>query len=218
MKTTELTIKINEGLYLKGNLNIPSEPLAFVIFSHGSGSSRFSSRNRFVAEVLNNNGIATLLTDLLTSEEDKVYENRFNISLLTNRLISVTNYAIQLSDLHNLAVGYFGASTGAASAIRAAALIPDKIKAVVSRGGRPDLAKDLISKIQSPTLLIIGGLDTDVILLNKDAYSKLNCEKELKIIEGAGHLFEEAGKLRKVADMAAEWFDKHLIAIKQINN
>lgn len=211
MKTTELRIPINEKIVLKGNLNVPSDPLAFVIFSHGSGSSRFSTRNRYVAEFLNGSGIATLLTDLLTEEEDQVYRNRFNINLLTQRLISVTNYSIRLSDFKDLSVGYFGASTGAASALRAAALIPDKIQAVVSRGGRPDLATDLLSKVKSPTLLIIGGLDTDVIFLNKDAYSKLACEKDLRIVEGASHLFEEPDKLEKVAELAMEWFNKHLV-------
>lgn len=211
MKTTEITIRINGTINLKGNLNVPSDPVAFVVFSHGSGSSRFSTRNRHVAEILNGYNIATLLTDLLTEEEDRIYQNRFNINVLTDRLVAITNYSLQLSDLKNLSVGYFGASTGAASALKAAALIPNNIAAVVSRGGRPDLAADSLAKVKAPTLLIVGGLDIDVISLNKEAYSKLNCEKDLRIVKGAGHLFEEPGKLDEAADLAVEWFNKYLV-------
>ncbi|MGZ4044369.1 MAG: dienelactone hydrolase family protein [Bacteroidia bacterium] len=211
MKTSEITIRINENIALRGNLNVPSDPAAFVIFSHGSGSSRFSTRNRQVAETLNSHNIATLLTDLLTEEEDRIYENRFNINLLTDRLVAVTDYSSKLSDTKNLNVGYFGASTGAASALKASARIPELIQAVVSRGGRPDLAADSLSKVKAPTLLIVGGLDTDVITLNKEAYSKLNCEKDLQIVKGATHLFEEPNKLNEVADLAVDWFNKHLV-------
>jgi dienelactone hydrolase len=211
MKTTEITIPINKEIKLKGNLNIPYDPSAFVIFSHGSGSSRFSKRNHYIAEILNGHQIATLLTDLLTEKEDSVYNKRFDIDLLTDRLIAVTNYATQLSDLKHLSVGYFGASTGAASALQGAARIPHSIQAIVSRGGRPDLAADLLSKVKAPTLLIVGGLDTDVIVLNKEAYSKLNCEKELRIVKGAGHLFEEPQKLDEVADQTVSWFTKYLV-------
>ncbi|MGZ3920848.1 MAG: dienelactone hydrolase family protein [Bacteroidia bacterium] len=211
MKTSEITIHINENIALRGNLNVPSDPAAFVIFSHGSGSSRFSTRNRQVAETLNSHNIATLLTDLLTEEEDRIYENRFNINLLTDRLVAVTDYSSKLSDMKNLNVGYFGASTGAASALKASARIPELIQAVVSRGGRPDLAADSLSKVKAPTLLIVGGLDTDVITLNKEAYSKLNCEKDLRIVKGATHLFEEPNKLNEVADLAVDWFNKHLV-------
>lgn len=211
MKTAEIKVRINDQTILKANLNIPYDPAAFVIFAHGSGSSRFSSRNRYVAELLNQNNIATLLTDLLTQEEDRDYENRFDIDLLTNRLIAVTNYTTTLSDLKDLAVGYFGASTGAASALMAAAVMPDLIKAVVSRGGRPDLAQRALPEVKAPTLLLVGSLDQDVIILNKDAYSKLNCKKELQVIEGASHLFEEPGKLDDVAELAINWFNKFLV-------
>ena len=211
MKTAEISIPINENIKLKGNLQVPYDPVALVIFSHGSGSSRFSKRNQHVAGILNGYNIATLLIDLLTEKEDSVYQNRFNIELLTNRLVDVTNYCIQLSEFKNLGVGYFGASTGAASALKAAARMPSVIQTVVSRGGRPDLAADAILNVKAPTLLIVGSLDMDVILLNEIAYSKLNCEKELRIVKGAGHLFEEPGKLDEVATLAAEWFNKHLI-------
>jgi len=211
MKTTEITIPINNSIDLKGNLNIPEEPNSLVIFSHGSGSSRFSSRNQHVAGVLNKNNIATLLTDLLTEREDSIYQNRFNIDLLTERLVSVTNYVTQFSDLKNLTTGYFGASTGAASALRAAARLKGFIGAVVSRGGRPDLAGASLPDVKAPTLLIIGSLDTDVITLNEQAYSKLKGEKEIKIIKGAAHLFEEPGKLDEVAELALNWFKKYLV-------
>lgn len=211
MKTTELDIRINRETVLKGNLNVPYDPLAFVVFSHGSGSSRFSTRNRYVAEFLNAGGIATLLTDLLTEDEDRVYQNRFNIELLTARLVSVTDYASQLSDLRSLPAGYFGASTGAASALRAAAIVPGKIQAVVSRGGRPDLAADLLPKVEAPTLLIVGGLDTQVIVINQNAYLRLTCEKDLRIVKGASHLFEEQGTLEAVANLAGGWFNKYLV-------
>jgi putative phosphoribosyl transferase len=217
MKATEISIHINNDIILKGNLNIPFDHDAFVIFSHGSGSSRFSTRNRYVAEILNNNKIATLLTDLLTEKEDRIYQNRFDINLLTTRLIEVTNHAIHLPELKNFPVGYFGASTGAASALMAAAQIPSVIQAIVSRGGRPDLATTALPKVKSPTLLIVGGLDTDVISLNKDAYSELNCIKELRIVKGAGHLFEEPDKLDEVADLAVKWFNKHLVFNPMIN-
>jgi putative phosphoribosyl transferase len=211
MKITEINIPIGGGINLKGNLNIPSDTNAFVIFSHGSGSSRFSSRNRYVAEILNKSNIATLLTDLLTEQEDNIYASRFNIDLITSRLITVISHSIHLSDLINLPVGCFGASTGAASALRAAARLTDIVKAVVSRGGRPDMAGESLPDVIAPTLLIVGSLDTDVIALNKQAFSKLNCEKELKIIKGAAHLFEEPGKLHEVAQLAIDWFNNHLI-------
>ena len=210
MKSSEMTIRLSDQITLKGNLNVPSNPEAFVIFSHGSGSSRFSSRNRFVAEILNRHHIATLLVDLLTELEDRIYQNRFNIELLTDRLIEVTNFSTQLPDLKNLPTGYFGASTGAASALIAAARIPDRIHAVVSRGGRPDLAIGALENVKSPTLLIVGGNDLTVIELNKEAYSKMQCEKEMHIIAGAGHLFEEIKALEEVAMLAGKWFYKYL--------
>ncbi|MES2286649.1 MAG: alpha/beta hydrolase [Bacteroidota bacterium] len=214
MKTTEIIITISESVKLQGTLNIPSGAGSFVIFSHGSGSSRFSSRNRHVAGILNREKIATLLIDLLTKKEDEVFENRFNINLLTERLVSVTKQAHQFTELKNLPIGYFGASTGAASALKAAETLQDIIEAVVSRGGRPDLAKSSLPNIKAPTLLIIGSLDENVIELNKRAYSLLNCEKKIEIIEGATHLFEESGKLDEVATLATNWFKKHLYKVE----
>jgi putative phosphoribosyl transferase len=210
MKTSEINILV-EGINLRGNLTIPPNAKSFVVFSHGSGSSRFSTRNRLVAETLNKNNIATLLTDLLTLQEDNIYANRFNIDLITERLVSVINYCTQLPDLKNLPLGCFGASTGAASALRAAARLTNIIKAVVSRGGRPDMAGSALVDVKAPTLLIVGSLDTDVIILNEQAYSRLTCEKEIKIVKGATHLFEEPGKLDEVAELAVDWFNKHLV-------
>jgi len=206
----EISIPSGDKINLMGNVSIPVNAQALVIFSHGSGSGRFSERNNFVANILNNDGIATLLMDLLTEEEDAVYENRFNIELLTQRLISVTNYAADLHELKNLPIGYFGASTGAASALKAAAKLTDMIHAVVSRGGRPDLAQSSLLEVKAPTLLIVGSLDTDVIMLNEQAYSMLYCEKKMEIVTGASHLFEEPGKLYEVAALASDWFMKYL--------
>lgn len=208
MKTNEIDIPVGK-LTLKGNLNIPSEASSVVIFSHGSGSSRFSTRNNYVAEILNKENIATLLTDLLTESEDSIYQNRFNIDLLTERLISVTLHVSGLPELKGLPMGYFGASTGAASALQAAASRND-IQAVVSRGGRPDLARNL-NQVKAPTLLIVGSLDAEVIVLNEHAYSQLKCEKKMEIVKGASHLFEEAGTLDKVAQLATDWFKKYLL-------
>jgi putative phosphoribosyl transferase len=210
MKTAEISVRFN-AIELKGSLSIPKEPNSLVIFSHGSGSSRFSSRNRRVAEVLQEYNMATLLTDLLTQKEDSVYQNRFNIKLLTERLVAVTNEVTQLSDLKNLNVGFFGANTGAASALRAASRLRDLIGAVVSRGGRPDLAGDDLPLVKAPTLLLVGSLDTDVVKLNEQAYAQIRSEKKLKIVHGAGHLFEEPGKLDEVAQSAASWFKKYLV-------
>jgi dienelactone hydrolase len=211
MKTSEINIQISDKIQLKGNLTVPKEPDSLVIFSHGSGSSRFSPRNKHVADMLNKNNMATLLTDLLTENEDKEYENRFNIDLLTERLISVTNYVAELPEVKNLPLGYFGASTGSASALKSAVRLAKKISAVVSRGGRPDLANSELMDVKAPTLLIVGSLDTDVIILNEDAYSKLKCEKEIQIVKGATHLFEEPGKLDEVANLATSWFKKYLV-------
>jgi putative phosphoribosyl transferase len=213
MKTIEISVPI-EGFTLKGSLNIPKDANSFVLFSHGSGSSRFSTRNRHVARILNECHIATLLTDLLTMNEDEIYENRFDIDLLTERLIKVTNFASKLPDLKGLPMGYFGASTGAASALKAAARLDDMIHAVVSRGGRPDLADSDLKFIKAPTLLIVGSLDGVVIELNKQAYKFLKCEKKLEIIEGATHLFEEPGMLDQVAELAARWFMEHIVNAK----
>lgn len=211
MRKNDIYIRIDDKIDLTGDLTIPHNAKGLVIFSHGSGSSRFSSRNSYVAEKLNKHGIATLLTDLLTEEEDQVYMNRFNIDLLTERLIAVTNYMVRYPDLERTAIGFFGASTGAASALKASAVLKEKISAIVSRGGRPDLASKSLKEVSAPTLLIIGGLDKDVIVLNKEAYQQLRCEKEWRIVDGASHLFEEPGKLDEVANLAVNWFNKHLI-------
>jgi dienelactone hydrolase len=211
----EIEIPVDKIITLKANLHVPADAQALVIFSHGSGSSRFSSRNRHVAGMLNNENIATLLTDLLTEEEDSIYNNRFDIDLLTERLMKVTNYMMELPEFRDLAVGFFGASTGAASALKAAAQLREGIGAVVSRGGRPDLAGDSLPEVKAPVLLLVGSLDTDVIILNEAAFSKIKSEKEMKIINGATHLFEEEGKLDEVASLAAGWFNKYLVLQNQ---
>lgn len=212
MKTeTQTDVSIHlEDVVLAANLTVPEKARGIVLFSHGSGSSRFSPRNRFVAEELNHSGIATLLVDLLTRGEDDRYETRFDIGLLTRRLSGITRWVTVQPELKHLHVGYFGASTGAASALRAAAMWADKIFAVVSRGGRPDLAKNALPLVQAPTLLIVGSFDEQVIELNEEAYEQLNCLKHLEIVEGASHLFEEPGKLEEVAVLAAKWFDRYL--------
>lgn len=200
-----------DGVTLKGDLHVPQDPKGLVIFSHGSGSSRLSPRNRFVAGTLEANGFATLLFDLLTPEEDLHYKRRFDIDLLTRRLISVTRWIGSQPNYSQWKIGYFGASTGAASALKAAASIgPQTIKAIVSRGGRPDMATSALKKVESPTLLLVGGLDPEVIKLNEQALAELKCTKELKIIPGATHLFEEPGKLELVTRLANEWFLKYL--------
>lgn len=199
-----------DGFVLKGNLSIPKDTMGMVIFSHGSGSSRLSPRNNYVAEVLQKKGLSTLLFDLLTENEDSIYENRFNIDLLTRRLIDVTHWVQQQKEFLGLSIGYFGASTGAASALRAAAYYGDEIKAVVSRGGRPDMALKDLHKVIAPTLLIVGGWDNLVIKLNEKAYQKLLCERKLEIVPKATHLFEEQGKLEEVAQIAANWLTRYL--------
>src|SRR3989344_699571 len=186
----EIKVKIN-NIVLEGTLAVPAGASGVVIFAHGSGSGRFSPRNVFVAEALQKNGIATLLIDLLTEKEDEVYETRFNIDLLTERLGAVVAWIRKEPATKGLAVGLFGASTGAASALRIAAQPGERIAAVVSRGGRPDLAMDALPKVVSPTLLIVGGADFGVIELNEQALAALRCEKKLEIVPGATHLFEE---------------------------
>ncbi len=194
---------------LFGDLFIPEDALGLVIFAHGSGSSRFSPRNNLVAGVLNENRVATLLVDLLTEEEAKSDEEtrelRFNMELLAERLVPITDWALQTN---TLSLGYFGASTGAAAALIAAAQRQDKIKAIVSRGGRPDLAGISLPKVQASTLLIVGELDTEVIALNRQAYALLSCEKKMEIVPGATHLFEEEGCLEQVAILSRTWFVK----------
>jgi putative phosphoribosyl transferase len=195
---------------LEGSLAIPGQAKGLVVFAHGSGSSRFSPRNNFVAQLLRQAGIGTLLMDLLTLQEDSVYETRFNINLLTERLLLATRWLQEQQLTKDLVIGYFGASTGAAAALKAAAVEGSKIGAVVSRGGRPDLAEESLTRVQSPTLLIVGGRDTVVLQLNRSALAKLKGKKELVIIPGATHLFEEPGALEEVARLATEWFKQYL--------
>lgn len=199
---------------LEGNLVIPDHATGIVLFAHGSGSSRHSPRNRYVAGVLQQAGLATLLIDLLTAEEEAIDIHtrhlRFDIGLLASRLVGATDWLTQHPDTHNLQIGYFGASTGAGAALVAAAERPEVVKAVVSRGGRPDLATSALSHVTAPTLLIVGGYDTPVIAMNENALAQLRTEKRLTIIPQATHLFEEPGKLEAVAQLASEWFTRYL--------
>jgi putative phosphoribosyl transferase len=202
---------------LFGNLNIPERATGLVLFAHGSGSSRHSPRNQFVARMLNNAGLGTLLFDLLTPEEEAIdlrtREHRFNIGLLAERLVHVTKWAHQQEKTRGLRIGYFGSSTGGGAALVAAAEIPQDVGAVVSRGGRPDLAGEALPKVQTPTLLIVGGNDDIVIELNEQARDRMRCEVKLEIVPGATHLFEEPGTLEKVAQLASNWFVSHMGAI-----
>jgi len=206
----DIRIPIGDQVHM-GILGVPDTAKGIVVFAHGSGSSRLSTRNNFVAEVIRRRNIATLLFDLLTEREDRVYENRFDIPLLTERLVEVTNWLRTQPELANLKLGYFGASTGAAAALKAAAALGKNISAVVSRGGRPDLAGHAdLNLVVSPVLLIVGGDDDAVIELNQQAYSELTCRKELKIVPGATHLFDEPGTLEQAAELAAGWFEQYL--------
>lgn len=198
------------GIELEGALVIPSEARGIVLFAHGSGSSRHSPRNNYVAQVLQSAAMGTLLMDLLTPREDATYETRFDIDLLTRRLELATQWLREQPQTRSLEIGYFGASTGAAAALQAAATFGQPIGAVVSRGGRPDLAMSALERVQSPTLLIVGGLDDIVIDLNREAYGKLKAEKHFAIVPGATHLFEEPGTLQEVARLAADWFKRYL--------
>ena len=199
---------------LSGSLHIPEGAAALVLFAHGSGSSRHSPRNQFVANTFNDAGLATLLFDLLTHEEEAVdtqtRELRFNIDLLAERLVEATKWAKQQSQTRDLRTGYFGSSTGGAAALVAAIDVPQDVGAVVSRGGRPDLAGEALPKVQAPTLLIVGGNDDIVIELNEQARDRMRCEVKLEIVPGATHLFEEPGALEKVATLASDWFVTHL--------
>lgn len=196
---------------LDGTLSIPQDPSAVVVFAHGSGSSRLSPRNKFVASALHARGIATLLFDLLTPVEDSQYRNRFEIDLLTTRLVTATRWMQQHDDIARLPLGYFGASTGAAAAVRAACAGLSQITAVVSRGGRPDLAgREALEALTAPTLLMVGGRDTAVIALNREAFAMMKCEKQLRVIPGASHMFEEPGTLEQVAQLATDWLSLHL--------
>ncbi|MCW5854225.1 MAG: dienelactone hydrolase family protein [Anaerolineae bacterium] len=199
---------------LEGNLTLPVGARGVVLFAHGSGSSRFSPRNRAVAGVLNQGGLGTLLIDLLTPQEEErdqwTRQHRFDIGLLAGRLVGAMEWLAQAADTRDLRVGLFGASTGAAAALIAAARQPSIVGAVVSRGGRPDLAGDALPHVQAPTLLIVGGADTPVIALNETAWAQLRAEKRLTIIPGATHLFEEPGALEEVARLARDWFLRYL--------
>jgi dienelactone hydrolase len=202
------------GVTLDGNLTIVDEATALVLFVHGSGSSRHSPRNQFVARTLNNAGLGTLLFDLLTPEEEAIdartAELRFNIKLLADRLVHATNWAKQQHQTRNLRIGYFGSSTGGGAALVAAAEGSQNVGAVISRGGRPDLAGEALPKVQAPTLLIVGGDDDIVIELNEQARDRMRCEVKLEIVLGATHLFEEPGALERVAQLASDWFVNHI--------
>ncbi len=208
-----MQVPFKKGM-LNGDLEIPSRPKGIVLFAHGSGSSRLSPRNRLVARVLSEAGFVTCLFDLLTMEEEKIdamtAELRFNIELLTERLIAITRFLQKDQRFAKLPLGYFGSSTGAAAALKAAARLKT-LSAVVSRGGRPDLALAELKEVQAPVLLIVGGYDVEVIKLNQSAYDQLTCEKELTIVEGATHLFEEKGTLEQVAHLAKEWMLRYLL-------
>lgn len=209
MKERDILIELDD-VTLEGTLMVPDAPKGIVLFSHGSGSSRHSPRNRRVAGVLQGEGFATFLFDLLTPEEDEDPRARFDIPLLTDRLIDVVQWTTEQPTLALLPVGLFGASTGAASALGASAVLPDVVKAVVSRGGRPDMAEEWLPQVQAPTLLIVGGWDEPVIGMNRFALDRLSCTKDLIIVPEATHLFEEPGKLDEVARLAADWFARYL--------
>lgn len=208
-------VQIKAGsVVLSGELKIPANAAGIVLFAHGSGSSRFSPRNQYVARVIRESRVGTLLFDLLTHEEEAIdnytREFRFDIDLLAQRLVAATEWIGEEAAIKALRPGYFGSSTGGAAALIAAAELGEQVGAVVSRGGRPDLAGDSLPRVKAPTLLIVGGLDGPVIKMNEDSYEQLECVKELKIVPGATHLFEEPGKLEVVARLAAEWFAKYL--------
>ena len=214
IKIKEVTIPVDDA-FLHGDLHLVENAKGIIIFAHGSGSSRRSERNKAVADVLNQNNLSTLLFDLLTEEEEPIdlesHALRFNIPLLAHRLITVTQWIEQTHhQTKNQKIGYFGASTGAAAALLAAARHPDHVVAIVSRGGRPDLAKEHLKDVSAPTLLIVGAQDTEVITLNEQAYNALTCEKKIVLIPGATHLFEEPGTLEQVAQISADWFSNHM--------
>jgi putative phosphoribosyl transferase len=208
-----VTIPI-DTLHLVGDLSIPTAASGAVLFAHGSGSSRRSPRNRYVADLLNESGLATLLMDLLTEDEQQVdlqtAHLRFDIPLLAKRLVAITQWLSAHPEVARLKIGHFGASTGASAALVAAAQLPHLIRAVVSRGGRPDLAGQALGLVEAPTLLIVGGADPVVLDLNQQALGSMHCEKALKVVPGATHLFEEPGALKKVAELAGDWFVTHL--------
>jgi putative phosphoribosyl transferase len=209
MRDEEVVVQAG-GLRLAGHLSVPERPLGIVVFAHGSGSSRHSPRNRFVAAVLTQGGLATLLFDLLSVEEELDRSNVFDIELLADRLVAATRWVRAQPGLGDLPIGYFGASTGAAAALAAAAEPDADIAAVVSRGGRPDLAAACLGNVRAPTLLIVGGADEAVLALNRDVQDELRCDNRLLVVEGATHLFEEPGTLEQVAEAARDWFVRHM--------
>ena len=198
---------------LDGILSVPHHAKGIVIFSHGSGSGRFSPRNKLVAERLYQEQIGTLLLDLLTPSEDRIITNRFDTALLAHRLVGITQWLEQFDPCDGCAIGYFGANTGAAAALKASTYLP-QVKAIVSRGGRPDMAVDILAKVQCPTLLIVGSRDEDVLRLNEQAYGLLTCEKKFEVIDGDSHLFEEEGKMDNVIEHASRWFNKYLKGVE----
>jgi len=215
--TASKTYQIPTGhFHLEGELQLPERAAGIVLFAHGSGSSRKSPRNQFVARTIREAGVGTLLFDLLTPEEEAVdirtRQLRFDIELLAKRLVDATRWVKKEDGASHLKIGYFGSSTGGGAALVAAAELKQEIGAVVSRGGRPDLAGDLLPQVTAPSLLIVGGLDYPVIEMNKEAYAKMLCEREMKIVSGATHLFEEPGALEKVAHLAADWFERYLLS------
>ena len=208
---TVLQARIGEtGISLDGILGLPEQPQGVIAFAHGSGSGRFSPRNQYVARHLEAGGFATLLLDLLAPDEADDRRKVFDIDLLADRLLLAENWLTQHPRTIGLPVGYFGASTGAAAALQAAAREPRRVKAVVSRGGRPDLAGPYLNRVMAPTLLLVGGRDQPVLTMNQEAFAQLTCPKELGIVPEATHLFEEPGTLEKVAELALGWFQRHL--------
>lgn len=197
-----------DGATLVGTLDVPAGAPGVVVFAHGSGSSRQSPRNNYVADVVRERGVGTLLFDLLTEREDRFRQNRFDIPLLTDRVVAVTEWLWERD--RELSVGYFGSSTGAAAALRAAARFGGDIDAVVSRGGRVDMADDALPAVAAPTLFVVGGADTDVLALNWEVYDRLTCDRSLHVVDGADHLFERDHELREVATVAADWFEQTL--------
>jgi putative phosphoribosyl transferase len=216
-----LMIPVPAGGEIEGDLRLPGDARGLVVFAHGSGSSRHSPRNRMVATRLNDAGFGTLLIDLLTSEEEAVdvrtADLRFDITLLADRLLAAGDAVAPEARARDLPLGYFGASTGAAAALVAAAERPEPVRAIVSRGGRPDLAGDALPRVQAPTLLIIGSLDEAVIDMNRRAARRIRCEHQLSIVPGATHLFEERGALEEVARHAIDWFTRHLRARERLS-
>ncbi len=207
------------GVVLDGDLAVPADARGIVLFAHGSGSSRFSPRNRYVAGALRERGLGTLLMDLLTSSEEAMDERtahlRFDIEMLGRRLADAAAWVAAGTATRGMPIAYFGASTGAAAALLAAARAPDGIGAIVSRGGRPDLAGSALAQVHAPTLLVVGGADTSVIEMNREAFGQLRCPKEMAIVPGASHLFEEPGALEEVARLAGEWFARWL-AVREV--